>query len=265
MFGKSQFNRIPFNASGTGEAALYVTVQTEYGVRVPSAKIRERIDATRMDAVSAFSAGTLWMKLPLPAARMETNYNVAPYFTARIPLGALLWPMEHTVSLELRALMPLGKTTMGSVFTVRPVLWARMPLPNTSVKSEFILRPKLGVFVPMASTSSGAEFGIVGKLYAYIPLSDVILASEYGGSVKNVRASESEEMVLEGLNLKPGQRLIIDTDTLEISVDDEIRVDCWVTGGTFFQLKNGNNTLTFSDNASRRKLKATILWADRYL
>ena len=265
MFGKSQFNKTPFNASGTGEAALYVTVQTEYGVRVPAAKIRERIDATRMDAVSAFSVGTLWLKLPLPATQMEANYNVAPNFTARIPLGALLWTMEHTVSLELRALMPLGKTTMASVFTVRPVLWARMSMPNTSVKSEFGLLPCLGVFVPMAQTRFQAEFGVIGRLCAYIPLSDVILASEYGGSVKNVRASESEEMELEGLDLKPGQRLIIDTDTLEISVDDEIRVDCWVTGGTFFQLKNGNNTLTFSDNASRRKLKTTILWADRYL
>lgn len=265
MFGKSQFDRVPFNVSGAGEAGFYATVQTEYGVAVHSVRVLEKVAATRMDAVSAFSAGTLWLKLPLPAVRMDAGYGVIPNFTARVSLGAVLWPMESSVSLELRAMMPLGKTVMASVFTVRPVLWARMPMPNTSVKSEFGMRPRLGVFVPMPSAASGGEFGLYGKLYAYIPLNGTALSAEYGGSVKNVRASESEEMVLEGLNLKPGQRLIIDTDTLEISVDDEVRVDCWVTGGSFFQLKNGSNTLTFSANAGRRKLKATILWADRYL
>lgn len=265
MFGRSQYNKIPFNASGTGDASLYVTVQTEYGVSVQPLRIKVRIDPTRMDAASAFSVGRLWLFLPLPAVCMEAECDVIPNFTARVPLGRIGFPMESEVSLVLRALMPLGRTAMAAAFSVLPTLWVKMLLPAMSVKTELGMRPRLGVLVPVTGVAFGTEFGIRARLGAYMPLNALVIESEYGGSVKNVRASESEEMVLKGLDLRPGQRLIIDTDTLEVSVDDEIRVDCWVTGGTFFQLKKGSNTLSFSDNASRRKLKTTVLWADRYL
>ena len=124
---------------------------------------------------------------------------------------------------------------------------------------------QLGMKVPLSPLMSELQFDLQGMLYTKVPMPDTTIRSEFGTSCKVIRTSESEEMVLEGLSLKPGQRLIIDTDTLEIMVNDEIRVDCWVTGGTFFQLENGSNTLTFTDNAKRRYLQATVLWADRYL
>ena len=89
-----------------------------------------------------------------------------------------------------------------------------------------------------------------GMLWLKVPLPAVQIDAQYETSVKALRTNESEKMELVGINLAPGQRLIIDTDTMEISVDDEIRVDCWVTGGSFFQLKNGGTFVRFTEIVS---------------
>lgn len=122
-----------------------------------------------------------------------------------------------------------------------------------------------GLLVPLGEVVIKAEHSLSGQMYAKIPLPAVTMDANFALSAAAVRTAESEEMVLEGLNLAPGQTLIIDTDTLEIEVDNEVRVDCWVTGGTFFQFKAGDNNLTFTDNATERNLLITVLWADRYL
>lgn len=122
-----------------------------------------------------------------------------------------------------------------------------------------------GLLIPLGEMYVNAECSIFGQLSAKIPLNATAIDAEFDFSTATIRTAESEELELSGVNLAPGQTLIIDTDTIDIEVDGEVRVDCWVTGGVFFQLKKGENQLTFTDNANSRNLVVTILWADRYL
>ena len=157
--------------------------------------------------------------------------------------------------------------TLSSVFEMEVAfIKLQVKLDAETVSAEMGMSvARLGMMLPIDEVSITSEYGIDGKMYARIPLPETSVLAEYGLSVGTIRTAESEEMVLEGLNLAPGQTLIIDTDTLEIEVDNVVRVDCWVTGGTFFQFKAGENSLSFTDNAENRQLLVTVLWADRYL
>lgn len=157
--------------------------------------------------------------------------------------------------------------TVLSIFSVEIApIKMQVKLPAVAVASEMSMASKQpGMMMPIGAVSIGAESNVVAMLRALMPLSPVRMEAVFSVSAGAVRTAESEEMVLEGLNLRPGQTLIIDTDTLEIEVDNEVRVDCWVTGGTFFQFKAGENSLALTDNAEHRNLLVTVLWADRYL
>lgn len=157
--------------------------------------------------------------------------------------------------------------TLTSAFELEVALMkSRVALNEVTIAAEMRMQTvSPGLLVPLGGVVIGAEYGVSGRMYARMPLPATTVTVVFDLSAAAVRTAENEEMVLEGLNLAPGQTLIIDTDTLEIEVDNEVRVDCWVTGGTFFQFKAGENSLTFTDNAARRNLLVTVLWADRYL
>ncbi|MCL2751871.1 MAG: phage tail family protein [Firmicutes bacterium] len=143
---------------------------------------------------------------------------------------------------------------------------AQAKLPEMTVSARYRVEVgPLGFLVPLPLVTIPSEYAVLGQLSAYIHIPGVTIDAEYGVTVGAIRTAETDQMTLEGLNLEPGQTLIIDTDTLDIEVDGVVRVDCWVTGGSFFQLKAGDNTLKFTDNAGERELLATVLWADRYL
>ena len=265
MYNKSLFNRTPFNLSGDETPGFYATVQSEYRIAVSIIKVRLGMGPVTMGSDFETKAGWLWLYAPIAPTQFDTLYQLTANFTALIPLGRITTGMGAGMAVSMHARIPLCKIRLQSESEMSATLWAAVPFRPVSLRTESNLQGCLGLKVPLDALTLQTRFTFYGLLSAGMPLPKITLHSEYKTQAKAVRTSETEEIVLNGLNLKPGQRLIIDTDTLEISVDDEIRVDCWVTGGTFFQFKNGNNTLTFSDNASRRKLMATVLWADRYL
>jgi len=155
--------------------------------------------------------------------------------------------------------------SIGYDMQVAP-LKALIKLPETSLSYRARIEfDNLGLLVPIPIVTMDASFNLSGSLYVFVPISWVVTGAEFFLSAGAVRTMESDKMTLEGLNLKPGQTVIIDTDTLDIEVDGEVRVDCWVTGGAFFQFKAGDNLLKFSDNSANRMLNVTVLWADRYL
>lgn len=265
MFDRSKFNRTPFNRADGGTPTFYGTIISQYGAEIGPLRVLVQIGAVSMNAESALAVGNLSLYTHLPGVTVNAEYNVFPNFTALVPLGSVRMESQSEASIFMGAKMPLGRTTLASVFTVLPTFGVSVPLKGIAHRSEFEVRPQFGVLVPAAPVTAGAEFEVAGRLWAKIPLHRTAATSEFELLLKSVRTAESEEMVLEGLNLRPGQTLVIDTDTLEIYVDDQPRVDCWVTGGSFFQLKNGDNMLSFSDNAARRNLHVTVIWSDRYL
>lgn len=80
-----------------------------------------------------------------------------------------------------------------------------------------------------------------------------------------IRVADDKAITLDGLSFKPGDTIIIDTETLDVFINGEPDVTSWVVGSDFFQLGQGVNTLTFYDNATNRELAVTVIWADRWL
>ena len=265
MFGKTAFNRTPFNVSGNGEGSLYATVTSEYGVRIQPVRVLVMLGPVTASAEAGMQAGTLWLLVPLPATEAAAEYAVVPDMTALCPISGATFAAEFGMEARLAGRIPIDAVTIAAQFSVLPVLWAKLPLIPAALRAEAAVSANLSALVPRPALMPGAILSLRGALWAKGPLAGANMVSVFNTSAKALRTSESEEMVLEGLNLRPGQTLIIDTDTLEIEVDSVVRVDCWVTGGSFFQFKNGGNTLSFSDNAARRNLRVTVLWADRYL
>lgn len=265
MFDRSKFNRTAFNLAGEGTPTFYATITSQYGAEAGPLRVLVRIGAVSLNAEVQLDIGNLGLYTRLPEVAMAGEFAVLPNFTALIPLGAVRMDTQSEVSIFMGAKMPLGKTTLASAFTVLPTFGVSVPLKGTALRSEFEMLPRFGVLVPMVPAVVNSAFSIAGVLWAKLPLRRTIVTSGFDLLLKSIRTEESEEMVLEGLDLRPGQSLVIDTDTLEIIVDDQPRVDCWVTGSSFFQFKNGENVLSFSDNASRRNLQVTVIWADRYL
>ena len=80
-----------------------------------------------------------------------------------------------------------------------------------------------------------------------------------------IRIANDKQIALDGIQFKPGDVIIIDTETLDVFYNGEPDVSSWVVGSDFFQLGKGMNTLTFYDNAANRELTITVIWADRWL
>lgn len=142
----------------------------------------------------------------------------------------------------------------------------RAKLPETNLKAAYEVQcGNVWIYIPVVPVTMAAQINMMAPISVKYPLGAMEMGAEISMSIGAIRTAETESMTLERLHLEPGQILIIDTDTQDIEVDSEIGVDYWVEGGTFFQLKNGKNNLTFSDNAQSRNLSVTVLWADRYL
>ncbi len=119
--------------------------------------------------------------------------------------------------------------------------------------------------VPLAATNLSAEYDVEAILNARVPLGSVeinVVTDVVAPSLKN---DETEEFSLENVFLAPGDTMIIDTDKLEIQVNDENLLESWVAGGVFFLLKPGTNTIQFDTNPANCELTITMFWADRYL
>lgn len=265
MFDRSRFNQAAFNRAGSETPSFYATITSRYGAEIGPLRIRVRIGTVSLNAEAALGIKNLGLYAHLPEVDTTAEYNVSPNLTALVPLGSVHVDVQSEVSIFMGAKIPLDEIALAAAFMIHPTLGVAVPLAGITHRSEFEVRPKLGVLTPAAPVTVDSEFEVTGGLWAKVPMHRMNATSEFDLLLKSIRTAESEEMVLEGLNLQPGQTLIIDTDTLEIYVDDQPRVDCWVTGGSFFQFKNGDNILSFSDNAVRRNLQTTVVWSDRYL
>lgn len=265
MFDKSKFNHSSFNRSQEGGQTLYATLQSSYGMALAGLHVLVQIQPVRFDGVSAVEVGTLWLKLPIPAVQMDAEYALQPNLTALITGGAVAMEAEFGFNAYMHSRMPLGELTIEAEHDLVPTLWVYVPLPTVTARAEHSIQTNLSALVPISTVRMDAAFDVSADLYAKMPLPAVRHNAQFGLSAKVIRSQESEELTLEGINLRPGSILVIDTDTLDVEVDGVPRVDAWVLGSTFFQLKKGENILTFSDNAQRRNLATTVVWADRYL
>lgn len=178
----------------------------------------------------------------------KTSFNRTK-FNLTSPFLSLYVNMRVNFDTEFprpHALVDIGEANLSAEFSTEcGALFVKAPLPATDMEAEFAVEAAhLGARVPLGSADINSRFDVVAP------------------SLKN---DVTEEFSLENVLLAPGDTMIIDTDKLEIQVNDENLLESWVSGGVFFLLKPGVNTIQFDTNPSDCELTITIFWADRYL
>lgn len=172
----------------------------------------------------------------------KTTFNVtAPFLGLYVDIRA-----RYDVSVpRLSARVDLGEVDFRSNFaTESGLLYVRIPLAETAMRAAFAVDAKLAVMVPLG----GVEIPVITSV-----------------SAPTLKDDATEEFSLENVFLAPDDVLIIDTDVLEIQLNDENLLESWVSGGVFFQLLPGNNRIQVDTNPGECNLAITVLWADRFL
>ena len=93
------------------------------------------------------------------------------------------------------------------------------------------------------------------------------------GGTSNIRMYTEANQVLagesvislEGITLKPGDELIINTCDMTVTINGQNAMEYFSNESEFFTLLNGINTLVYSDSNSNRKISFDIIWKDRWL
>lgn len=155
--------------------------------------------------------------------------------------------------------------TASFVFTgVASTLHAAARYGLATVGVVFGCQGNMAVVKPYGETETGIVFDDQVKISAdaYCEGSTGIV---FDAIATAIRIANDKELALANLNFKPGDTITIDTETLDVFINGEPDVDCWVTGSDFFKLGRGVNTLTFYDDVSERELEVTVIWADRWL
>ncbi len=97
-------------------------------------------------------------------------------------------------------------------------------------------------------------------------LHPISVALEGDGEVEVTRVGALNSSTIEftDLSLKSGQTLIIDTDELNVLIDNILDVSKVTSDSVFFQLQPGENEITFT-SPNNPDLSVTIIWQNRWL
>lgn len=122
----------------------------------------------------------------------------------------------------------------------------------------------------------------ITKLIRQSSLTGIIAGSFADGTKEFINESEISELVLsgdasqlvsgeaiielEGINLEPGDEIVIDTDKMTVTLNGTNAMK-YVSddSDTDLTLLNGVNTIIYSDNAGSRAVNIDIIWKDRWL
>ncbi len=114
-----------------------------------------------------------------------------------------------------------------------------------------------------ASLSGGSSLEVNDKFTLLTPISsDLSGTGEF--ELRRLGALDSDTIEFTGLGLKPGQTLIIDTDELDVFIDNILDVDKVTKDSVFFQLEPGENEITFS-SPNNPNLQVTLIYQNRWL
>jgi hypothetical protein len=142
---------------------------------------------------------------------------------------------------------------------------ADIHLGTTLAGPDNVSGPNVAAYVPVPATDIVVASNISPRLWAMVPIARTDI--QVSGDVQpiSIAGLGSSLLELQGINLRPGQELTIDTDTLDVWVDGEKNVTYITTDSEFFQLLPGKNEIIIRDGEASRDLQVTAVWANRYL
>jgi len=93
------------------------------------------------------------------------------------------------------------------------------------------------------------------------------------GGTSNIRMETAANQVLagesvitlEGIVLKPGDELVINTCDMTVTLNGQNAMEFFSNESEFFTLLNGINTLVYSDSNGARNISFDVIWKDRWL
>lgn len=93
------------------------------------------------------------------------------------------------------------------------------------------------------------------------------------GGASNIRMEAAANQVLagesaislEGIILKPGDELIINTCDMTVTLNGQNAMEYFSDDSEFFNLLNGINTIIYNDGNDERDVSFNIIWKDRWL
>ena len=96
-----------------------------------------------------------------------------------------------------------------------------------------------------------------------------IVASDNSNIFMKTEANQSlageSTIVLESINLKPGDELIINTCDMTVTINGQNAMEYFSNDSEFFTLLNGINTLIYNDSNGNRSISFDVIWKDRWL
>lgn len=125
--------------------------------------------------------------------------------------------------------------------------------------------------VSVAAVQTDIPFsGSTGQIYAVkgTPIMDIVYGvaqiDTFYTASGSLRLDDSQSFSLDGLNLAPGDTVIIDTDSLDVLVNGVNNIDVFQQGGVFFQLKPGNNVIEVYSDQESNPLSLTVVYQGRW-
>jgi len=109
-------------------------------------------------------------------------------------------------------------------------------------------------------TGEGSLQGVVLNRISYKGVID-----GEGSLIVNVMSMDRDELVLNGINLAPGNQLVIDTDTYDVYKNGATDVSSVTSDSVFFQLLPGENDILFDYDTTSGKLQVEAIFSNRWL
>lgn len=117
-----------------------------------------------------------------------------------------------------------------------------------------------------------AEVGIMhaissasGQYYNRVEVTGEQVDGISGMTIKTAEVFGVSIISLADIVLKPGQELVIDTENMTVTIDGENAIHLLSDDSDFFFLAQGENIITYSDNANSRNINLKAMWKNRWV
>lgn len=109
----------------------------------------------------------------------------------------------------------------------------------------------------MKLTTSGEQ---TKTIFADLSTAVMVLSA----SAKHTSFGESV-ITLTGLTLKPGDKLVINTCDMTVTLNGHNGMRYFSSDSEFFKLLSGANEIVYSDGSDSRSINIDVIWKDRWL
>lgn len=271
MFDRALFDKQQFDKQAGSAVGLYAVLGGASSLKIdPYLSARACLPGQDIHAQGGLEAQALCVRVPIGAVEFSVGLALehtaeAPGARAELLPAAMAMGGSLTSEFIIRASLA-AELGAGAEVCVADFLSAMVPAGQT----DFNLTAQLDAAAMLRLPIGAVDFAMgaavsTGHLCVRIPLIELELGGRGMIVPLPIAGLGSEKLALEGVNLAPGQELIIDTDTVEIFINGVEDVTKDTYDSKFFQLLSGDNQLVFRDSESDRVLKVNIVMSARWL